>query len=103
VLATRTLLTCHFPAGYGDFDPRLYPFYHVVGLHKSNPLVAGRPMAACGSCLEVQCRGTNVSSSCQHRPVGGQPLKTLVWETACAAYAQRMIEVCPHLCVLARF
>lgn len=49
-------------AGYGDFDPRLYPFYHVVGLHKSNPLVAGRPMAACGSCLEVQRRGTNVSS-----------------------------------------
>lgn len=42
--------------GYGDFDPRLYPNYNVIGLHKSNPLVAGRPMNACGSCLEVQCR-----------------------------------------------
>lgn len=47
-------------AGYGDFDPRLYPFYHVVGLHKSNALVANRPMDACGSCLEIQCVGDEV-------------------------------------------
>lgn len=47
-------------AGYGDFDPRLYPNYNVIGLHKSNPLVAGRPMNACGSCLEVQCRDREV-------------------------------------------
>ncbi|KAF8072373.1 EXPA5 [Scenedesmus sp. PABB004] len=41
---------------YGDLDPRLYPFYDVVGLSPDNPLVRGRPQDACGSCLEIECR-----------------------------------------------
>jgi hypothetical protein len=36
-------------------DPRLYPFYNVAGLHSTNPIVRSRPLAACGSCLQVEC------------------------------------------------
>eukprot|EP00775_Hariotina_reticulata_P002237 gene2237-2549_t len=58
--------------GYGEIDPRLYPFYAVAGLHPSNAIVKERPEAGCGSCLEIECRdGRNV---CYHM----QPLTALI-------------------------
>lgn len=41
--------------GYGNIDPRLYPFYNVVGLSPNNSIVKTRPQAACGNCLEILC------------------------------------------------
>ncbi|KIY98908.1 hypothetical protein MNEG_9055 [Monoraphidium neglectum] len=43
--------------GYGDIDPKLWPFYLVAGLSPSNPLIQSLKERGCGSCLEVECVG----------------------------------------------
>ncbi|KAI8465741.1 MAG: RlpA-like double-psi beta-barrel-protein domain-containing protein-containing protein [Monoraphidium minutum] len=43
--------------GYGDIDPKLWPFYLVAGLSPNNPILSGLRQRGCGSCLELSCTG----------------------------------------------
>ncbi|EFJ46592.1 hypothetical protein VOLCADRAFT_105499 [Volvox carteri f. nagariensis] len=41
--------------GYGEQDPKMWPFFGVTGVSPQSPLVRDRPQASCGTCLEVKC------------------------------------------------
>eukprot|EP01023_Acetabularia_acetabulum_P061246 TRINITY_DN7395_c0_g1_i2.p1 TRINITY_DN7395_c0_g1~~TRINITY_DN7395_c0_g1_i2.p1 ORF type:complete len:463 (-),score=87.63 TRINITY_DN7395_c0_g1_i2:563-1804(-) len=41
--------------GYGELDPKLYPFWGVAQLSSFSPMVAGEKLGGCGACFEVQC------------------------------------------------
>ncbi|GFR44251.1 hypothetical protein Agub_g5453, partial [Astrephomene gubernaculifera] len=45
--------------GYGEMDSKMWPFYLVTGISASSPLVQQRPLASCGTCLEVKCVSTD--------------------------------------------
>lgn len=44
-------LLIHAPTGYGDIDPKLWPFYLVAGLSPANPLLHGLAQSGCGARL----------------------------------------------------
>eukprot|EP01024_Parvocaulis_polyphysoides_P036669 TRINITY_DN3259_c0_g1_i3.p1 TRINITY_DN3259_c0_g1~~TRINITY_DN3259_c0_g1_i3.p1 ORF type:complete len:465 (-),score=51.32 TRINITY_DN3259_c0_g1_i3:454-1695(-) len=41
--------------GYGELDPKLYPFWGVAQLSSFSPMVEGEIIQGCGACFEVQC------------------------------------------------
>ncbi|GBF95981.1 hypothetical protein Rsub_08104 [Raphidocelis subcapitata] len=43
--------------GYGQTDPKLWPFYLVAGVHPSNPILSGVRAHGCGACIELECTG----------------------------------------------
>eukprot|EP01024_Parvocaulis_polyphysoides_P070717 TRINITY_DN8738_c0_g1_i1.p2 TRINITY_DN8738_c0_g1~~TRINITY_DN8738_c0_g1_i1.p2 ORF type:complete len:122 (-),score=22.30 TRINITY_DN8738_c0_g1_i1:7-372(-) len=49
--------------GYGELDPKLYPFWGVAQLSSFSPLVAGEELAGCGACFEVECLDSERSES----------------------------------------
>ncbi|WIA07996.1 hypothetical protein OEZ85_007467 [Tetradesmus obliquus] len=55
--------------GYGDLDPKLWPFYNVLGLNPNNELIKTRPQGACGSCLEIECTGPRCNKNVTTLPV----------------------------------
>eukprot|EP01025_Chloroclados_australasicus_P026094 TRINITY_DN2592_c0_g1_i5.p1 TRINITY_DN2592_c0_g1~~TRINITY_DN2592_c0_g1_i5.p1 ORF type:complete len:424 (-),score=50.16 TRINITY_DN2592_c0_g1_i5:278-1492(-) len=41
--------------GYGELDPKLYPFWGVAQLSSFSPMIEGETISGCGACFEVQC------------------------------------------------
>jgi hypothetical protein len=72
--------------GYGDIDGKTWPFYNVIGLAPSNPLLQGLAQRGCGTCVEVECVGDGCH---QNAP----PLEALITDECAAGCGDMQVLV----------
>lgn len=77
------------PPGYGDVDPKLWPFYMVAGLSPQNPLLEGLKQSGCGECACMHAQ--RAAAACDL--ASSQPVPRMQAAPACMRLAHAPLHV----------